>query len=178
MLPQHSWGAKGYCGNSSFQRSRTTRVPARVLASPCQGMRSHGTTRFHSLSQRASQLARDSSFISARSRGRYTKARVRICAHCLAKADSLAPSQRAILAGPPLNWPTIELVADPRGVLYLVSPVVRFGRLISYRRSRSHRNTDLLKVGGGVGADVQELHQGHEVGVENIPAGILVNGKV
>ena len=71
--------------------NRVANAPALAFASPCHGMRSHGTQARHSSCADASQSKRESSVRLRRSGGRATKAPVRIFAHSLAKADSLAP---------------------------------------------------------------------------------------
>ena len=85
--------------------NRVANAPALAFASPCHGMRSHGTQARHSSCADASQSRRESSVRPQRSGGRATKAPVRIFAHSLAKADSLAPSEMATRTRPRPDTP-------------------------------------------------------------------------
>ncbi len=146
------------------------KAPALAFASPCQGMRSQGTPVCHSSCAGISQFCRESSVRPQRSGGSATNASVKILAQSLAKADSLAPSAMAMLAGLERDGP-----AGP-------GKAVRNASSYSSRRLPALGSQNLL---GGPGtaftlpsaqvrscarSDIQELDQGHHVGVEHVPS--------
>ena len=103
--------------------NRVANAPALAFASPCHGMRSHGTQARHSSCADASQSRRESSVRPQRSGGRATKAPVRIFAHSLAKADSLAPSEDGYPGHAPAGYSDSVRIYYPESVFVFVRTV-------------------------------------------------------
>ncbi len=80
--------------------SRVANAPARAFASPCQGIRSQGTSSRHLTRAGSSHEFRESSVRPHKLGGRAAKTSVRAFAHSRANADSVAPSDTATRATP------------------------------------------------------------------------------